>query len=121
MAFLDVECGAPAVAAGAGARDQLDLEVELVARVFEACHLEPVQADETGKVGLHPLFLLAPRSITTQSLVRAADVLSPTRSTPAFSKTRKCALHAARSCRAEAAFAGLPNPRAEVVRDLVEL
>jgi hypothetical protein len=55
-------------------RDQLDLEVELVANLDHALHLEPFQADEAAKVTLHPLFLLAPRSMTTQSLQRAADV-----------------------------------------------
>jgi hypothetical protein len=57
-------------------RDQLDLEVEPVALLDDALHPEPLQAHEAAKVTLHPLFLLAPRSMTTQSLVRAADVFS---------------------------------------------
>jgi hypothetical protein len=39
-------------------------------------HLEPLKTDEAPNVVLHPLFLLAPRSMTTQSLVRAADASS---------------------------------------------
>jgi hypothetical protein len=64
------------VRAALGARDQLDLEVELVVFFMDASHLEALQADEAAKVVLHPLFLLVPRSSITQSLVRAADVFS---------------------------------------------
>lgn len=73
-ALLDRERGAPATGATTGARDQLNLEVELVANLDDALDFEPFEPDETGKVILHPLFLLAPRSMTTQSLQRAADV-----------------------------------------------
>jgi hypothetical protein len=41
-----------------------------------ALHLEPLKTDEAANVVPHPLFLLAPRSMTTQSLVRAADASS---------------------------------------------
>lgn len=90
-AVLDVERGAPTVGAAAGSRDQLDLEVDPVANLDNALHFDTVQPDETGKVILRPLFLLAPRSMTTQSLQRAADVslaspLNPGRSArPQFS------------------------------------
>jgi hypothetical protein len=56
----DVERGAAATWARAGARDQLDIEVELVALLPDASHLEAVKADETVNVLMHPLFLLAP-------------------------------------------------------------
>jgi hypothetical protein len=75
-ALLDLQRRAPAARTAATARDQLDLEVEPVALLDHARHLEPLQADEAAKVVLHTLFLLAPRSMTTQSLVRAADVSS---------------------------------------------
>ncbi|MGH3041000.1 MAG: hypothetical protein ACRDNG_04540 [Gaiellaceae bacterium] len=58
--LLDVERAAPAARARAGARDRLDLEVELVAILVDASHREAVQADETTDFLLHPLFLLAP-------------------------------------------------------------
>jgi hypothetical protein len=54
--------------------DQLDLEVELVPRLDHAVDLEALATDEAAKVTVHPLVLLAPRSMTTQSLVRGADV-----------------------------------------------
>jgi hypothetical protein len=57
----------------AGRGDQLDLEVEPLAPLHDAPHLEALQTRRGGKVILHPPFLLAPRSMTTQSLVRAAD------------------------------------------------
>jgi hypothetical protein len=57
----------------AGRGDQLDLEVEPLAPLHDAPHLEALQTDEAAKVILHPPFLLAPRSMTTQSLVKAAD------------------------------------------------
>ena len=75
-AVLDLERRAAAARAAAGPRGQLDLEVEPVAHLDHALHLEPFQPDETGKVVLHPLFLLAPRSMTTQSLKGTADVSS---------------------------------------------
>ena len=75
-ALVDHQLGARAVRARLGACDQLDLEVELVTVLDDALHPESVQADETANVILHPLFLLTPRFQTTQSLVRAADVLS---------------------------------------------
>lgn len=75
-ALLDVDRRPPAAGAAARPRDQLDLEVEPVANLDHTLHLEPVQADEAAKVTLHPLFLLAPRSMTTRSLKGAADVSS---------------------------------------------
>jgi hypothetical protein len=88
-AVLDVERGAPAARATAGARDQLDLEVELVALLDHALHLEPLKADEAAKVIPHPLFLLAPRSMTTQSLKVTADVSFLAPQPRPLSKTRK--------------------------------
>jgi hypothetical protein len=75
-AILDVDRAAPAARATPGERDQLDLEVEPVAPLDNALHLKALETDEAAKVILHPLLLLAPRSMTTQSLVRAADVSS---------------------------------------------
>ena len=57
-------------------RDRLDLEVEPVAHLDHSLHLDPLNTDEVANVVLHPLFLRAPRSMATQSLVRAADVSS---------------------------------------------
>jgi hypothetical protein len=82
-ALLHLERAPPAAGAQAGPRDQLDFEVEPVANLDNALHHEPFQPDETGKVILHPLLLLAPRSMTTQSLQRAADVSFSRPSTPA--------------------------------------
>jgi hypothetical protein len=62
--------------AATGARDQLDLEVELVSPLDHALYLEALQADEAANVVLHPLFLLAPQFMTTRSLEGAADVSS---------------------------------------------
>jgi hypothetical protein len=73
-AVLDLERRPRVARAAAGTRDQLDLQVELVALLEHALDVAPLQADEAAYVVLHPLFLLAPRSMTTQSLVRAADV-----------------------------------------------
>jgi hypothetical protein len=75
-AVLDLERRAPAARAAASARDQLDLEVEPVALLDHSLHLEPLKADEAANVVPHPLFLLAPQFMTTQSLERAADVSS---------------------------------------------
>src|SRR5919199_6261893 len=69
--LLDLERCPSAVRAAARAGDQLDLEVELVANLDHSLHLEAVKTDEAGSLIRHPLFLLAPRSMTTQSLVRA--------------------------------------------------
>ncbi len=44
--------------------------------LVDARHFEAVQADEAAKVLLHPLFLLAPQYMTTQSVEGAADVSS---------------------------------------------
>ena len=63
------------------------LEVEPVALLDNALYLEPFQPDETGKVVLHPLFLLAPRSVTTQSLKGTADVSLLAPQPRPFSKT----------------------------------
>jgi hypothetical protein len=51
-------------------------QVEPVALVDNPLHLEPLKAAEAANVVLHPLFLLAPRSLTTRSLKRAADVFT---------------------------------------------
>jgi len=59
-----------------GGHDELDLEVELVASLSHRRYGKAVQAEQSAKFLQHPLFLLAPRSLTTQSVVRAADVLS---------------------------------------------
>jgi hypothetical protein len=57
-------------------------EVEPVALLDNALHLEPLQTDKAANVVPHPLFLLAPRSMTTRSLKGAADVSSPSPSPP---------------------------------------
>jgi hypothetical protein len=80
--LLDSDRRATAIGAATGTGDQLDLEVEPVAQLNHALHLEPLKPDEAANVVPHPLFLLAPRSMTTQSLVRAADVSLPKPSTP---------------------------------------
>jgi hypothetical protein len=59
--LLDLDASAPAARAAAGARDQLDLELEQVAPLDQALHLEALKTDEAAKVTLHPLVLLAPR------------------------------------------------------------
>jgi hypothetical protein len=74
--LLDLQRRAPAVGAAAGPRDQLDLEVEPVAPLDYALHLEPLKTDEATNVVPHPLFPLAPRAMTTRSLKGAADVSS---------------------------------------------
>ena len=43
--------------------EQLDLQVELLADPLHFGHDEAIQPDEAGSVVLHPLFLLAPRSL----------------------------------------------------------
>jgi hypothetical protein len=73
-ALLDPHLAAAAVSASGGAREQLDLRVELLTRLSHCGHDKAIQPDETGSVVLHPLFLLAPRSLTTRSLKGAADV-----------------------------------------------
>ena len=59
-----------------GGRDELDLEVELVTPLIHTDDDEPVQAEQSANFLEHPLFLLAPRSMPTQSAMRAADVCS---------------------------------------------
>jgi hypothetical protein len=61
-------------------------EVEPVALLDHALHLEPLQTDEVANVVLHPLFLLAPRSMTTRSLKGAADISSLAPQPRPFSK-----------------------------------
>jgi hypothetical protein len=73
---IDVDRRVPSPRTAAGPRDQLNLEVEPVGDFNNALHLEPLQADEAANVVLHPLFLLAPQFMTTQSLEGAADVSS---------------------------------------------
>jgi hypothetical protein len=75
-AVLNIERGAPAARAAAGARDQLDLEDEPVAQLNNPRHLEPLKADEATNVVPHPLFLPAPQFMTTRSLEGAANVSS---------------------------------------------
>jgi hypothetical protein len=65
----------PTARAATAGRDELDLEVELLAPLSHRLHNETVQTEQSAKFLQHPLFLLAPRSTTTQSVVRAADVL----------------------------------------------
>src|SRR6266508_7053576 len=72
----------PAARAATAGRDELDLEVELVTPLLDRRHREPLEPEEPATLLLHPLFLPAPRSMTTQKLARTADVL-PTSSTPA--------------------------------------
>jgi hypothetical protein len=85
-AVLDVDGRAAAAGAAAGTRDQLDLEVEPVAPLNDALHLEPLKADEAANVVLQPLFLLAPQFMTIRSLVGQRMSL-PRPSTRSVSKT----------------------------------
>jgi hypothetical protein len=73
--LLDHDRRAPAVRAQAGARDRLDVEVEPVANLDTALYLQAIQPDQAGKVVLPPVVLLVSRSVTTQSLPRAAQSL----------------------------------------------
>jgi hypothetical protein len=45
-----------------GARDQLDLEVELIAVLMNPPHPKTLKTDKTANFLVHPLFSLAPRS-----------------------------------------------------------
>ena len=74
--FLHLATRPPAARAAAAARDELDLEVELVTPLRDQRHREPLESEEPAKLLLHPLFLPAPRSMTTQKLARTADVPS---------------------------------------------
>jgi hypothetical protein len=56
--------------------DQLNLEVEPAARLENGLHLEALVTDEAANVLLHPLLLLAPRSMTCRRLCGAAEVSS---------------------------------------------
>jgi hypothetical protein len=76
------------VGAAGGAREQLDLQVKLLAGPLHLGHDKAIQPDKAGSVVLHPLFLLAPRSQTTRSLRGAADVSSSAAQPRCFSKTR---------------------------------
>jgi hypothetical protein len=71
---LDLQRRAPEPRTAARISGQLDLEVELAALLEHTLYLEPLQTDDAANVVPHPLFLLAPRSMTTQSLRGAADV-----------------------------------------------
>jgi hypothetical protein len=62
-ALLNAHLDAAAVGAAGGAREQLDLQVELLAGPLHLGHDKAIQPDEAGSVVLHPLFLLAPRSL----------------------------------------------------------
>jgi hypothetical protein len=73
-AILDAQLPAAAVGAADGARDELDLQVELVAGPLHFGHGKALQPDKAGSLVLHPLFPPAPRSQTTRSLRGAADV-----------------------------------------------
>jgi hypothetical protein len=79
--LLDLQRRAAAARAAAGPRDQLDLEVEPVALLDYALHPEPLETDDAANVVLHPLFLLAPRSMTTRSL-KGQRMSLPKPSTP---------------------------------------
>jgi hypothetical protein len=50
------------------------MQVKPLAGPLDFVYDEPLQPDEAGSVVLHPLFLLAPRSLDHASLRRAADV-----------------------------------------------
>jgi hypothetical protein len=56
------------------ARATSSTSVDPVAPLDNAFHFEPLKAAEAANGVLHPLLLLAPRSMTTQSVVRAADI-----------------------------------------------
>jgi hypothetical protein len=66
--------------------DQLNLEVKPAARLENGLHLEALMTDEAAKVLLHPLLLLAPRSMTMQTLVRGSGGLVVTPSPRSCSK-----------------------------------
>ena len=78
---------APAATAG---RDELDLEVELVTPLLDRRHPEPLQSEEPAKLLAHPLFLPAPRSMTTQKLARTADVSSYALNPARSARPEKC-------------------------------
>ena len=67
--------------------DQLDLQVELSTQLIDSRNDQSVQTEQTANVIPHPLFLLAPRSLTKPSLERAADVSFLTPQPRSFSKT----------------------------------
>src|SRR5438034_5544511 len=83
-ALLHLATPLPAARAATTGRDELDLEVELITPLRDRRHDEPLESEERAKLLVHPLFLPAPRSMTTQKLARAADVssyaLNPARS-----------------------------------------
>ena len=56
--LVDLQVRSRAVGASLRSRDQLDLEVELVAPFDDVRDPEAIQADEAANVILHPLFLL---------------------------------------------------------------
>ena len=74
--LLHLAAPPPAARAATAGRDELDLEVELVTPLRDRRHREPLESEEPAKLLEHPLFLPAPRSMTTQKLARAADVSS---------------------------------------------
>src|SRR5205823_2231327 len=60
--LLHLHVRPPARRAHRGGRDELDLEVELVAPLSHRLHNEAIQTEQSAKFLQHPLFLLAPRS-----------------------------------------------------------
>jgi hypothetical protein len=71
---------------------QLNLELDKIRTLIDRDHDHAPQSEQPRKVLLHPLSLLTLRVMTTQSLVRAADVSTLRPSPRCFSKGSKNAI-----------------------------
>src|SRR5439155_19133494 len=91
-ALLHLATPLPAARAATTGRDELDLEVELVTPLRDRRHDEPLESEEPAKLLVHPLFLPAPRSMTTQKLARTADVSSYALNPARSARPHKCSI-----------------------------
>src|SRR4051794_39236564 len=91
-ALLHLATPLPATRAATTGRDELDLEVELVTPLRDRRHDQPLESEEPAKLLVHPLFLPAPRSMTTQKLARTADVSSYALNPARSARPHKCSM-----------------------------
>ena len=71
--LLRLHARLPAVRAAGCRQLRLDAQLELLAALVHGRHDQLLQAEDASNLRRHPLSLLARRSMTTQSLERAAD------------------------------------------------
>jgi hypothetical protein len=75
--ILDIDRHAPTTRATTRASNSFHLQLQTVADLHHIAHFKSIQTDETANVILHPLFLLAPRSINHAKPRKSSGCLHP--------------------------------------------